>query len=90
MLDWLGDMGGLLDALYFIGAIFIAPFSRYALNSELINTMFRYRKSEEVEGVRLRRTNSVKQSSFHRRFSASADGVEDEDTLMNNIRHDFQ
>lgn len=33
MLDWLGDMGGLLDAMYFIMAIVITPIQRYALNS---------------------------------------------------------
>ena len=90
MLDWLGDMGGLLDALYFIGAIVMTPFSRFALKSELINTMFRFRKSEPTDGKSLRRTNSVKRSNFDRRFSNSSEGVECEDTLMNNIRHDFQ
>ena len=33
MLDWLGDMGGLLDALYFICAILISPMSKYAVKS---------------------------------------------------------
>lgn len=61
MLDWLGDMGGLLDALYIMGAIVMTPFSKFALKSELINTMFRFRKSEPNDSKNLRRTNSVKQ-----------------------------
>ena len=87
MLDWLGDMGGLLDALYFICAIVLTPLGRYALKSQLINTMFRYRKSDESQG--LRRTNSAVHQTFRRRFSASMDSVEDENVLLNNIKHDF-
>ena len=90
MLDWLGDMGGLLDAMYFIGAIILSPFSRYALKSELINTMFRYRKSDESAGPGLRRTNSAVHATYRRRFSSSMETVEDENILLNNIRHDFQ
>ena len=37
MLDWLGDMGGLLDALYIIGAVLMHPFSKFALKSKLLS-----------------------------------------------------
>ena len=35
MLDWLGDCGGLLDALNFIAQLLLNPFSVYALQSKL-------------------------------------------------------
>ena len=47
LLDWLGDMGGLLDALYLLGAIFMSPISNFALNADLLSYLFRYRGSEE-------------------------------------------
>ena len=31
LLDWMGDCGGLLDALFFIGKIIMFPYSSYAL-----------------------------------------------------------
>ena len=33
LLDWLGDLGGLFDALYLIGYALIAPLANFALNS---------------------------------------------------------
>ena len=47
MLDWLGDLGGLLDALLKIGTILVFPFSTYAADSRLLNSLFRYRKSNK-------------------------------------------
>ena len=41
LLDWLGDCGGLLDALYVIGSVLAAPFASFALNNKLISTMVR-------------------------------------------------
>lgn len=38
----------------------------------------------------LRRTNSVVKATYNRRFSASMDSIEDENVLLNNIKHDFQ
>ena len=88
MLDWLGDMGGLLDALYFICAIILYPIQRFAVKSQLINTMFRYRKSEQDK--KLRRTSSANHRNYARRYSTNSEGFEDENYLLNNIKHDFQ
>ena len=40
-LDFLGDLGGLLDAFKIIGGIFVAPISSFALNARLLKTIFR-------------------------------------------------
>ena len=48
MLDWLGDLGGLLDALLVIGAAFVAPFASYSLKATLLTALFRYRKADDA------------------------------------------
>ena len=40
VLDFLGDLGGLLDALRLIGEALIAPFSEFALKVTLMATIF--------------------------------------------------
>ena len=41
LLDWLGDCGGLFDALLLIGEIMVTPFATYALNSSLVSKLVR-------------------------------------------------
>ena len=36
VLEWLGDIGGLTDALIGIGKVFITPFSAFVLNSKIL------------------------------------------------------
>ena len=48
-LDWLGDCGGLLDALHFIAKIFVSPLSIYALNSKLVSNLVHFKKSKSVQ-----------------------------------------
>lgn len=42
MLEWLGDIGGLFDALRYIGAMLIYPIAAYNLRSKLLGSVFRY------------------------------------------------
>lgn len=46
LLEWLGDIGGLFDGLRIIGGVFIAPISSFALDSFLLSSLFRSRKSQ--------------------------------------------
>ena len=36
LLDWLGDWGGLLDALFMLAELFVAPFSAVAYRTKLL------------------------------------------------------
>ena len=36
-LEWLGDIGGLYDALRLIGVLIMAPFTAFRLKSELLS-----------------------------------------------------
>ena len=65
-LDWLGDMGGLFDALYLLGMIILAPISNFALNAELLSSMFRYRGSDESLKSR---TSSHRKRNYSESFS---------------------
>jgi len=44
-LDWLGDCGGLLDALYIIAEMLVGPVSAFALRSKLVSTLVKFQKS---------------------------------------------
>ena len=85
MLDWLGDIGGLLDALYFIGYIFISPLATYARNSKLLSTLFRYRGTDE--SLFARQFSSLKLNYITKSFKSKTYNAED---LIEDIKKDFQ
>lgn len=41
VLSWLGDIGGLIDALYYISNLILKPFSQFMLQSMLLRSLFR-------------------------------------------------
>ena len=41
LLTWLGDVGGIADALYLLGNIILMPFTAYSFQSNLLSRMFR-------------------------------------------------
>ena len=85
LLDWLGDLGGLLDALYLIGYVLISPLATFAINSKLLSTLFRYRGSDE--GL-IKRTLSARKISYEKsNFTGSKF---DNNQLIDNIKNDFQ
>ena len=47
ILEWLGDVGGLYDALRLIGVLLVAPFAQFWLKSELLSNIFRLIPSHE-------------------------------------------
>ena len=85
ILDWLGDIGGLLDALYLIGFVFISPLASYAMNSKLLSTLFRYKGSDESLYERTDTWNKLdytKSEKLNRQMS--------DDTQVDDIKVDFQ
>ena len=85
MLDWLGDMGGLLDALYFIGKFLIFPFATYALRAQILSSMFRFRSSDAA--ILRKRPTTRRKSFFEQHFDPEDHEGE---ALMKQIRSDFQ
>ena len=45
-LEWLGDIGGLYDALRLIGLLMMSPFSSFFLKSELLSQVFIFTESK--------------------------------------------
>ena len=41
LLDWLGDLGGLFDALYYIASLIVRPASAFALQATMLVSFFR-------------------------------------------------
>jgi len=42
LLEWLGDLGGLYDALKVICGFLVAPFAAFQLNTEMLHRLFRF------------------------------------------------
>ena len=84
LLDWLGDVGGLIDALRYLCKFIIGPVTSFSLQATLLSKLFRQRPSDV-----LKRLNSVKinKSFFNKYFDKD---VKNETLLFSNIRHDFQ
>lgn len=49
-LDWLGDIGGLTDALMIIIGALTLPVATFALKAKLLSYLFRFRESEKKPG----------------------------------------
>lgn len=94
-LDWLGDIGGLLDSLYIIGAVFMSPFAYFTLQINLLTKMFRFRATNYEAQPRMRRSNVQKfaksaDADAHamKRRSSGCLGVDD-DLIVKSIQNDF-
>ena len=48
LLDWLGDIGGLLDVLLHLGRIVVFPISSFTLKQLLMSSLFRYKFSNSA------------------------------------------
>ena len=48
-LDWLGDLGGLFDALYYFFYLLLLPFSSFRFDSWFLNSLFRFRPSSKQQ-----------------------------------------
>ena len=40
VLEWMGDLEGLFDALSYFGVFIVSPFASYQLKSELLSSIF--------------------------------------------------
>ena len=48
LLEWLGDVGGLFDALIIIGGYIVGPISAFTLKATLLSRIFRFTQSLAV------------------------------------------
>ena len=46
LLDWLGDLGGLFEALSYICAVFIQPLTVFTLKTTLLTSLFRFQEQK--------------------------------------------
>ena len=49
ILDWLGDLGGLLDILLHIGSAIVTPVATFTLRQTLMSAFFRFKESSTVQ-----------------------------------------
>ena len=96
ILEWLGDIGGLSDALYIIGNFLVLPSGVFALESSLLAAIFRHRKSmpkptedhnEAPSGSKpLMKSITKSWKTFE---SDGEDGHDGEKELAKLLKHDF-
>ena len=53
LLDWLGDLGGLFESLFYICAILIKPVTAFTLKSTVLTALFRYKENQNDSSERL-------------------------------------
>ena len=84
-LDWLGDIGGLTDAMMIIVGGLTFPVTTFALKAMLLSSMFRYRESEQKEPSRKVTIRSIRNSKRSRSFTEKFynNGDNDESILLN-------
>ena len=58
-LEWLGDIGGLYDALRIIGALLLAPFSAFQLKAQLLSSVFRFTASRRFAEERTKNNSKA-------------------------------
>ena len=47
LLDWLGDLGGLFDALRYIGLILVEPVVRFKMHETMMSNLYRLKGGDE-------------------------------------------
>ena len=47
LLDWLGDLGGLFDALRYIGIFLVEPVVRFKMHETMMSTLYRLKGGDE-------------------------------------------
>ena len=86
LLDWLGDVGGLIDALRYLCKFLIGPVTSFSLQATLLSTLFRQRPSEVFKRLVSIPANAA---SFKKKYFLS-NYAKNKTVLFKNIRQDFQ
>ena len=53
LLDWLGDLGGLLDALFVICGVIVAPVENFSLKMHIMSSLFTKQSKSGGDGLNL-------------------------------------
>lgn len=91
-LEWLGDIGGLYDALRLIGFFVLLPFFRYQVKAELLAHIFRFTESKHYAERRARLNSFVDEKDEHKidKFGKlTRSEISDSNRLADNMAWDF-
>ena len=76
ILDLLGDIGGLYDALIFIGSLFMFIFSSPVLENHLIQRLFKVENDDRKKGRKDVKAKKMPQEIYHKK-EINSDGEYD-------------
>ena len=62
LLDWLGDLGGLIDILLMLAKLIVGPFASYRLQAALLSSMFRFAESKPKKSKKYEHFQEAKQT----------------------------
>ena len=75
MLDFIGDLGGLYDALCVIGSVLVGPYGLVSLQSSFLASIFRQSAKNEAKGVEQQRTRFSMEDSDARIMRKSCPAI---------------
>ena len=87
VLDWLGDCGGLMDALFFIAKVLANPFSLFALNIKLRRLLVRIQPKDDESRGNLADGSYDRKDFFHK--FGNREGDPERNELAKNVRYDM-
>ena len=85
-MEWLGDIGGLYDALRLIGYALVLPVTSFQLKAELLSQVFRFTESKRF--AEKRKDDPLYDSSTYQ--PTAPENYTDMQHLANNMQWDFQ
>ena len=90
-LEWLGDIGGLYDALRLIGLLMMSPFSSFFLKAELLSQVFRFTESKQYAEKRERELEAAKKGKPRPPDESPRPpgGIQGDQNLAENMYWDF-
>ncbi len=89
-MDWLGDLGGLFDALSLILGAFVAPIATFSLRATILTKFFRFKPMDVNSQKSLSKSTARIAGQFFDLFYRKSDNSkEDKLTIVKTILKDF-
>ena len=89
LLDYLGDLGGLIDALYYICYTIVAPVASFSMKATLLSKIFRFKPKKQFNPDELNQSAQETAKSFLSCFYRKTESKQDKLTIVKTILKEF-
>ena len=90
LLDWLGDLGGLFDALFIICGAIVAPVATFSMKATLLSKFFRFKPRDEHESEEEAKSVNKKTKRLSDFMSQKSDSKEDRLAIFKTMYKEFK